>query len=191
MERIEHEGTVFWRNGGKNSALWAYPGGLIAPDVLQETLNAVYAETLAPETMDCRSLVESGDEFRASGSLGLAVQFYEYASRKASRKQLQFLLPRLTSLLRFQGRPEKVIELLRFAKDKYGSGMITAASLTSAGAAYCDLKDYKRALKCCNRAYAMMNGKADEELKMVYRRIQSESDEMEMSGIVQEQAQQV
>ena len=53
--------------------------------------------------------------------------------------------------------------------------MITPALLTSAAAAYCDLGDYDRAKKCCDRAFAQLNGKRNGELSAVYGRIKKES----------------
>ena len=174
MERIEYSGIVFWRSGGSRGAKWAYPGGLLAEDNLQKTLNDLYAKTLNPDNMDYESLLNCGDEFKESGSLGLAVQYYEYAARVSSMRQLQHIFPRLTSCYRTQMRPQKVIDLTVRAKEKFGSSVITPALLTSTAAAYCDLRDYKRAKQCCDRAYAMLNGKADDELRAVYRRLQSE-----------------
>ena len=46
--------------------------------------------------------------------------------------------------------PRKVIDLFSETKRKYGTDFITPVLLTSVAAAYCDLKEYENALRCCN-----------------------------------------
>ena len=173
-----YDGKEYWRNGGRTGAKWADRNGLVVPIGIQNTLNVAYAASLRSDEMDFETLLKTADEFKNSGSYGCAIRFYEYAVKKADASGLKGILPRLTSCYRAQGQPQKAIDILSYAKEKYGQKMITSALLVSAGAAYCDLKDYKRAKKCCNRAYAMLGKQATGEWKAVYGRIRKESGEV-------------
>ena len=44
---------------------------------------------------------------------------------------------------------------------------------TSIAAAYCDIEDYETAREYANKAYAKFKGHSDEELFLVYKRIES------------------
>ena len=66
------------------------------------------------------------------------------------------------------------IDFLTYASKKYGPDIISVPLLTSAAAAYCDMGDYVRARQCCNRAYFHSNKNPSNELRMVYKRIESE-----------------
>ncbi len=171
MESLEYEGTRYTRRNGK----WADSFGIVACEKIQRELNRQYAEGIDPVTLSLDECVKEGDKFKSSGSVGLALKFYEYAVNRADKAMLSYILPRITSCYRRSGQPQKAIDVLTYANQTFGSDMVTPALLTSAGAAYCDLKDYKRALKCCNKAYAMRNGQADEELSLVYNRIEKET----------------
>jgi hypothetical protein len=60
----------------------------------------------------------------------------------------------MTSCYRQTGQAQKAIDILAEATKRFGQSMVTSALLTSVAAAYCDLGDYIRAKKCCDRAYA-------------------------------------
>ncbi len=167
MDKIEYQGETYTRNKTK----WLDSRHLTVHDSLQKTLNELYTASLDPCAMDMNELLEHADKFKASSSFGLAIRFYEYAAEEADFKTLSYILPKLTSCYRHQGFPEKAIEILTFAREKFGAGMISPVLLTSAAAAYCDMGQYDKAKMCCDRAYAMLDGKASGELRAVYGRI--------------------
>ncbi|MBE6993793.1 MAG: hypothetical protein E7423_04035 [Ruminococcaceae bacterium] len=173
MQRIELEGKKYWRSDEKGK--WADERNFVVDSDLQKKLNAAYELSLNPEKMDVLRLKSIADGFRKNGSNVLAVQYYQLAMKKATLFQRSFLLPCLAACYRAQGRPQDVIDLTVVSKQKYGEKVLSSALITVCGAAYCDLKDYDRAEKCCDRAYAMKGGTASEELKAVYARIRKET----------------
>ena len=54
----------------------------------------------------------------------------------------------------------------------FGEPRASHVFLVSVAAAYCDIGDYDSAKKCCNKAYAKLNGQHNDELSLVYKRIQ-------------------
>ena len=167
MDILEYNGKMYKRQGQK----WSDMDGCIVYDILQVELNAKYIETIDLPSLTLQEIIEHGDKFKNSSSYGYALRFYEHAAKEANENDLAYILPRMTSCYRLQGQPKKAIDILSFAKSKYGAKMITPVLLTSAAAAYCDLEDYENAKKCCNRAYAALGGKSSGELASVYARI--------------------
>ena len=97
--------------------------------------------------------------------------YFDDAIEKADSTAMAYILPRITSCYRKSGRPQKAIDILTYASKTFGRSMITPVLLTSAAAAYCDIEDYERAKRCCDRAYAESNGMHSDELSLVYKRI--------------------
>ena len=71
--------------------------------------------------------------------------------------------------------PQKVVDLFAAIKRKYGEDFITPVMLTSVAAAYCDLHEYEKAMRCCKWAYKKYGGRIDPNLKVVFERIKKES----------------
>ena len=86
------------------------------------------------------------------------------------------VLPIITSCYRLSGSPQKAIDYWLENIDYYRD-CVSAPVLTSIAAAYCDIGDYANAKKYANAAYAFQGGKPEyeNELTLVYRRIQKES----------------
>ena len=172
MDRLEYEGKTYLRSG----RLWTDMQHMAVNETLQQALNYAYLETIDLTRLTLEELIAQGDKCKESGSNGLAIRFYEAAAKEADERTLSSILPRFTSCYRKQGLPQKAIDLLHFAKEKFGSSIISSVLLTSAAAAYCDLKEYENARICCNRAYAMLGGHASGELSAVFGRIRKESE---------------
>lgn len=170
METLIFEGETYRRSNGR----WVNSRQMVVHEGLQRDLNKVFARELDATKLSMEECITEGDKFKQSGSAFLALKFYEQASLNADRTTMAYLLPRMTSCYRQAGQAQKAIDILTTASLKYGKGMVTPALLTSAAAAYCDLKDYVRAKKCCDRAYAS-GGRGNEELSSVYNRIQKET----------------
>ncbi len=164
---VTHEGKTYTRSNGK----WVTSTCMVVHEILQDELNKLYFETIDLSMLELLEIVRDGDAFKSSASYGLAVRLYTYAIERSDEDGVAYILPRLTSCYRKQGRAKDVIELASKIKRKYGSKMFTPTLLTSIAAAYCDLDEYDNALKCCNRAYAQFGGKASGELSLVYKRI--------------------
>ena len=175
MDTITFEGKTYRRRNKK----WTDLNGEVVHEILQSKLNTAFLLTLDPESLSVEELIQNGDKFKGSNAISAAIRFYEHASQCADQQELAGILPRMTSCYRMQGEPQKAIDILTFASEKYGPVMITPALLTSAAAAYCDLGKYSLAVKCCNRAFAKSGGKANGELNAVYGRIRKESNELD------------
>ncbi len=172
MDFLEYQGKRYERRNGK----WVDERRSIVCDNLQKDLNKLFAERLDPNLLSLEECIAEGDKFKNSTSIGLALRFYEAAVMKADRRTLAYILPRITSCYRTNGQPQKAINVLSYASKMFGEDMVTPVLLTSAAAAYCDLGDYKRAKKCCDRAWAASNGRAGEEVSLVYKRIKKETE---------------
>lgn len=167
MDIIELEGKTYTRRNEK----WVDSRGYVVCESLQKDLNREYARTVDPNDLSLKDCVAEGDKFKNSSSIGLALRFYENAIDRADAVTMAYILPRITSCYRKNGQPQKAIDVLAYANNMFGKQMVTATLLTSVAAAYCDLGDYARAKKCCDRAFAASNGKASDELSLVYERI--------------------
>ena len=168
MDTLVFEGQTYTRRNEK----WVDSRSMVAPEGLQKDLNREYAKRLDPMTLSLEDCVEHGDRFKNSSSIGLALKFYEEAANRADRNTMAYILPRMTSCYRQNGMPQKAIDILAYASNTFGKDMVTAVLLTSVAGAYCDIGDYVCAKRCCDRAYAQLNGKRSEELSLVYKRIQ-------------------
>ena len=164
---IIYEGETYTRRNDK----WVDAHNFVVHEGLQRDLNKEYVKQLDPALLSLEVCIEQGDKFKKSGSTGLALKFYEAAVEKADSRTMAYILPRITSCYRKSGRPQKAIDILTYASKTFGKSMITPVLLTSAAAAYCDIEDYERAKRCCDRAYAESNGMHSDELSLVYKRI--------------------
>ena len=167
MDTLIFEGKAYTRRSQK----WIDAYNMVAPEGIQRELNSQFVQQLDPASLSIDACIAYGDSFKNSGSTGLALKFYEEAIRKADYTAITYLLPRITSCYRKTGQPQKAIDILTYANNTFGSKAITPVLLTSAAAAYCDIGDYARAKKCCDRAYASSGGKYSAELSLVYNRI--------------------
>lgn len=153
------------------SGKWVDANYITAPLSLQNTLNYAYVKSLNPKVLSFFELVELADEFKTNGSMNLAIDFYLIALENADEKKVKYLLPKITSSYRAINRPDLVIDIISTTKKKFGTQLLSAALLTSAAAAYCDLGEYENGKKCCDYAFALSKGKSSSELTMVYKRI--------------------
>ncbi len=168
MDVLVFEGKTYTRRNEK----WVDSRSMVAPEGLQKDLNREFAKQIDPTALSLEECVVHGDRFKNSSSTGLALKFYEEAAQKADRNTMAYILPRMTSCYRQNGMPQKAIDILTYASNTFGKDMVTPVLLTSVAGAYCDISDYVRAKKCCDKAYAQLNGKRSEELSLVYKRIQ-------------------
>ena len=171
LDAVEYNGSIYKRVGGK----WVDKNYMVVPDILQHNLNTQYSRQLDYDNMSVERLIQLGADFKETQSLALAERCFRKAAEKATVSQIGRILPSLTSIYRQIGKPQSAIDLLTYASKKHGGSVISAALMTSAAAAYCDLKQYKLAKKACDRAFAIGGGKASGELTAVYGRIRKEA----------------
>lgn len=173
-DTVEYQGKKYTRRGNK----WVDEKYMVAPSSIQSELNHLsFSEEIFNET-DIEKLTEYGDRYKNSASVALAIKCYRRAIELAelnNENEIRYILPRLTSCLRNQGKPDIVIEIFSSVKKRYGKKIFNSALLTSVAAAYCDLQEYNNAKKCCDHAFALSGGKASGELMSVYGRIKKET----------------
>lgn len=170
MDKIEYNGEIYTRRTSK----WFDSRNLVVYDTLQNILNQMYLQTCDLSKYNVEELVREGDKFKESTSYISAIKFYEKALEDCDEETHRYILPRITSCYRKCNMPRKVIELFSETKSKYGTDFITPVLLTSVAAAYCDLKEYENALKCCKWAYKTFD-KFSPNLSNVWARIKKES----------------
>ena len=170
---LKHEGQLYFL---KNEH-WVDSRSIVVPQYLQMELSSLYAKTLDLTSLSFSQIIEYADKFNKNQSHLLAIHYYEYAANLCDKGQIAYILPRITSCYRKIGKPQKVIDILSYASNKFGKDVVSFALLTSAAAAYCDIGDYDNALKCCKRAYAS-GAKGSEEISLVYKRIKKEKPEL-------------
>ena len=170
MKTCEYNGKTYTRNNAK----WLDSDNVAVPTYLQNILNTLtYSENVA-EDMNYYKAKAEGDKCKEGGSYTLAIKYYRHAFEKAeNERQVSTILPRITSCYRSIKKPEKVIEILGDAKQMYGDQIINEALLTSAAAAFCDMGEPEKALRCCRWAYSVLRVKTNEtspELSNVFYR---------------------
>ena len=170
MATIEYNGEVYTRANTK----WVDSRKFVVYDGLQNILNQLYLKTLDYSNYSIDELLAEGDKLKESNSYSSAIHFYEKALEGCDETTYKYILPRITSCYRKNNMPRKVIDLFSETKRKYGTDFITPVLLTSVAAAYCDLKEYENALRCCKWAYKTF-GEFSPELSNVWARIKKES----------------
>ncbi|MBQ5801215.1 MAG: hypothetical protein IIW20_04945 [Clostridia bacterium] len=171
MEEIVYNGKKYIRNNAK----WTDTDYMVVHEKLQIELNKLYLQTLDISGYSVEELVSEGDKFKNSATYDYAIVFYEKAIETCDEQTLKYILPRITSCYRHEGVPRKAIKLFSFAKSTYGVEFLSGPLLTSVAAAFCDLKEYENALRCCKWAYKAFNGEFNSSLNNVFARIKKES----------------
>lgn len=127
--------------------------------------------TLAAAQEEMAELIKTTDVAKLSENTQLAIKAAETALKKANVAEVRVLLPRLTSLYRLSGRPQKAIDVYEEYLEKYDKSINSPSLFTSLAAAYCDLELTEEAREYANKANAMASG--DPEFISVYARLKS------------------
>ena len=173
MDKYILDGEEYIYSNGR----WLTSNYTSAPVGLLGKLNKLLASKEDLETKSFADLMEIADGAKKSNNNSLASKALNTALKNADAKQIHSLLPRLTSLYRMNGQPEKAIDISCEYMEKYGNTITSPALFTSLAAAYCDIGNYKETKYYADRAYAMENGKCSGELAGVYGRLKKESGE--------------
>ena len=171
-EEIIYNGKKYSRIKGK----WVDSNYITVPTSLQSTLDALFEEQRNLDVFTLEELIAEGDRFKGAESYHLAIKYYATVLEETQDvNTYRYVLPRLTSCYRAQGRATEAVGLYERLNQQYGGKLHSPALCTSIAAAYCDIKDYKKATDCADKAYAMSGGKAAGELAAVYGRIRKET----------------
>ena len=170
MDTIEYNGEVYRRTNTK----WVDSRNIVVYDVLQNIRNHMDLKTRDYSNYSIDELLAEGDKLKESNSYSSAIGFYEKALEECDETTYKYILPRITSCYRKCNMPRKVIDLFAETKKFFSTDFITPVLLTSVAAAYCDLKEYENALRCCKWAYKTF-GEFNPNLSNVYARIKKES----------------
>lgn len=170
MDIILYQGITYKRV----KTHWVDENNIMVSEALSNYLNHMEANSIDLSKLSIQELVDAGDQMKNSASYTLAIKYYEKATVQCDKETLAYILPRISACYRKCHRSQDAIRLFAYAKKKFGADMITPALLTTAAAAYCDMKEYENARKCCDRAYALGNGSCNPYLSAVYRRIEKE-----------------
>lgn len=170
-DEVIYNGKKYTRVNGK----WV-DSSYMTVQHLQKALDALFEEQRSLDDFTIEELLAEGDRFKSAENYHLAIKYY-LAGLEATQEvnTYRYILPRLTSCYRGQGQAKRAIELYEKLIGQYGVKLNSPALCTSVAAAYCDMKDYKKAKECADRAYAMGGGKASGELTAVFGRIRKET----------------
>ena len=167
VDTLEYNGKQYMRYKSN----WVDSNNMVVHLELQDILNNLFIERIDLSGTEIQEIIMQASKFKESGSYKLAIKYYEYVIENSTENAIRFVLPQITSCYRKYNEPQKAIDTVSLLKQKYGGGILTHSLLTSLAAAYCDMEEFGKAKKCCDRAYAMNNGSSSLELAMVYKRI--------------------
>lgn len=171
-DEIVYNGKKYTRIRGK----WVDRNFMTVPVGLQSTLDTLFEEQRNLDDFTLDELIAEGDLYKGAESFHFAIKYYAIVLEETQDvNTYRKVLPRLTSCYRAQGQAAKAIELFDGLTRQYGGKLNSPALCTSIAAAYCDIKDYKKAKDCADKACAMNRGKASGELAAVYARIRKET----------------
>ncbi len=169
-EQVEHNGQTYTRIKGK----W-YDKNHMAVPHLQKKLDELYESQRNLDDFTLEELVAEGDRFKAAESWHIAIRYYDRALEVTQNVQtFRLVLPRITSCYRAQGRAKDAIALYDSLTGMYRNRLASPALLTSIAAAYCDIRDFRKAEEYAKWAYAASHGKSSPELNGVFGRIRKE-----------------
>ncbi len=176
MEKIVFEGQTYYVDKGD-----VYDQTFMqVPDVLGEKVLKSYFATIDYTLLEERDLLKHVVYLKKAKLYITCIEAIDYGLNTftASREFYTSVFPSLCSCYRAMGKPEKAISFWMENRAIF-SCCLSSPLLTSLAAAWCDLGQYDKALKCANRAYAMQGGTKNyiTELSKVYARIKKETGE--------------
>ena len=167
MDTYEYNGEKYFFKNGK----WLTAEHTAAPRGVVNALNKLLLDNESIETKSVDELIKLLDGAKNSNNPNFALKMAEEAMDKASISEARLILPRLTSLYRMKGQPEKAIETSIHYLTIYENKITSPALFTSLAAAYCDINELERARYYANRAHAISKGNSSIELISVYARL--------------------
>lgn len=165
MESYELDGQTYYFKNGK----WLTSNYMTVPTSLLGRLNKMVLDNKTEKTV--QELISLLDGAKLGYNIPLALNVSNDALKKATPKELKFLLPRVTSVYRKNNQAEKAIRVAQEYLNQYGTSVQSSVLFTSIAAAYCDLGEIEAARKTANKAMALDNGNCSAELISVFARI--------------------
>ena len=171
MDTYELDGQRYYYDRGR----WFTSNYMTAPTELTGRLNTLLAEKEDLSEKSFTELIKLLDRAKHGQNTQYAVKIAEEALEKAEEvSDISRLLPRLTSLYRQVGNPQKAINVAKEYTDMFNRKVWSQALLTSIAAAYCDLEDYETAKKFADIARSAFDGVPSPELMGVYEMLKRE-----------------
>jgi tetratricopeptide (TPR) repeat protein len=171
MEKYTYNDEIYYYNNGK----WLTSSCTTVPSGILSELNKLLCNDNFDE-LSFADKLKIADNAKQSENIGMALKYYETLTLDASKEQMKFLLPRLTSCYRKQNRPQKAIGTALAYFKKYGKGIASSPVYVSLAAAFCDIDDWETAKIYADRANKCCNSKNMDELMAVYARIEKQMD---------------
>ena len=165
------DGQKYYYDKGR----WLTSSYMIAPTELTSRLNMLLIEKVDLSSKSMDELFKILDGAKHGYNTQYAVKVAEKALEKAEEvSEIKSLLPRLTSLYRQVGNPQKAIDIAKEYTDMFNRRVWSQALLTSIAAAYCDQEEYDTAKKFADIARSTYGGSISPELMSVYERLKRE-----------------
>ena len=173
MQIFEVDGRIYYYDGKKFLDEYFI---LLEGAELQRVAEAYYSN-VDYEKLGQELLIAHIKDLKFHGLYFRAKKVMDYAMEKYDDDQFLYtILPIYTSCCREMGLPRVAIER---AESCYPRIEFSVALCTSLAAAYCDVKDYKNAIRFAKMAYAKQGGGQGykTELSLVFLRIKKETGE--------------
>lgn len=168
MEKYLCEGKTYYYQNGK----WFDSSYISVHQSMVSKLNKLLDKDKIVQ-QDFSEACKTIDRAKEEGNLTLALEMSNRLIVECRTWDIQLLLPRITSIYRAIGNPNKAIQVSDEYIEKYGKEVYSPMLFTSIAAAYCDLGDYVKAKEYADRANVMGKTSNESDLIVVYKRIKS------------------
>lgn len=174
MEKITFENEIYYIKDGK-----VYDENFSeTPLNISTKILDIYYSKIDYTSLSENDLLEYLKNLKTSNYHYRCAEIIEYGLAKfpSSDHYKKIVFPMITSCYRAMSQPQKAIDFWMENKQLFSSSL-SVPLLTSLAAAYCDVKNYKLAKMCADKAYAIQGGGTGykNELSLVYKRIQKEA----------------
>ena len=173
MEKIEYNGEVYYFINGT----FVDSSYVVVPTELSKKIGLIFfakLEYLGKDKSELLNLIKQTKENYCAKCIEICL----YAIDKflfTDKNFVKSIIPILTSCYRTINQPQIAIQYGLYYLKSLGPSPVLCTSLA---AAFCDVKDYKNALKYADKAYAAQGGGVGytNELSLVYKRIKKETE---------------
>lgn len=167
MIKFEYNGEIYQIT--KNGVYQSY---IEVPRDIAQEVSSAYLNTIDYTTCsedELRALIE---QFNNLQQYEKCIEMIQFGARTFTDNNfIHYTSATVCSLYRKMRKPEMSIKYALQYLAKYNWPSVPL--ITSLAAAYCDIGDWEKAEKCCNRAYRLQDGGTghNNELSAVYGRI--------------------
>ena len=171
FKKIEVDGAIYYYDGKKFLDEYFI---ILEGAVLQKVAGAYY-ERMDYKKFEPDTLLLYIKKLKSNGLIFRAKMVIEYAMEKYKNEELIYqILPIYTSCCREMGLANEAIARI---ENDYSHIEYSVVLCTSLAAAYCDIKEYDKAIRYARIAYAKQGGGKGykTELSLVFMRIKKET----------------